>query len=128
MRRACTRTLVNVANDGFQFVHVREEALTAAFGDAVYRQRSTRTALFFRRDDAQIGQCVHVPVEITVGEIASGLKFGKAEAGGVRDQTRADRQPATFVKDSLQAGIRERRLDGVAHDARPCQIKNPIAI
>ena len=61
---------MNVANYSFELVDVGEKALTPAFGDAIDGLRPARRALFLNRDDAQVGECVNVAIQIAVGEIA----------------------------------------------------------
>jgi hypothetical protein len=82
---------MDIANDGLEFVNVCEKTLASAFGDAIDSLEATGIALLFHRHDTEFGQGMHVPVEIAVGEIARGRKFGKTQAVRMRDQTRTNR-------------------------------------
>src|SRR5579862_2857023 len=118
---------MHVAHDRFELVDVCQKALAAALGDAIDRLRAPRGPLLFDRDDAEIGKRVNVPVQVTVGKIASRGKLRKAKAVGMGDQTRADRKPPTLVKDPFEPRIRKWRFSRLVHGARSFQISVPTA-
>jgi hypothetical protein len=92
---------VHVTHDGFQFVDVGEKALATAFSNAVDRYGTPGAGLLLRRNDPELVERVHVPIEISIGQVASCLKVAETQPGRMRDQARANRKPSAFVKDAF---------------------------